>query len=80
MNRVQNRKIRNRLIVLVSCLVLLSNCSNRAIYESLRRANLQECEQQPIALIEACQESNRMSYDEYRRELERLAIEQRQAN
>lgn len=57
-----------------------SACSNRAMYESFRRANLLECERQPIAQIQACMESNQMTYDEYRRELERIAIEQSHSN
>lgn len=61
------------IITILLCTNFISGCSNRAIYESLRRANLQACEQQPIALIEVCKESNRVSYDEYRREIDRLS-------
>jgi len=69
-----------RAIALLGVITMLPACSNRAIYDSLQRANLQECEQQPISQIQACMESNSISYDEYRRELERLAIEQQRSN
>ena len=63
-----------KLLVLVSlsCAIKTLSCSNQAIYESIQRANIQECEQQPLSQIEACKGSNRTSYEDYRRKRERL--------
>ncbi len=68
------------LVGLLIRLLLLAGCSNRAMYEAIGSNHLQTCTELPIPQQKACTAQYQTSYDAYRRELEKIEIEERLSN
>ena len=71
---------RLRVITLMLALASSLGCTSRAQYEAIQRSQLQECEKLLIPQQAACKSRYQTGYDEYRRELDRIEIEQRTSN
>jgi len=67
-------KSMNRLLILL-VLLGMTACSNRAIYESTRIQQRNDCLKEPPPLYEECVERTNKTFEEYRREREE-ALEQ----
>jgi len=60
-----------RIVVLLNVLVLLSACSNQAIYENLRKHKRQECSKVPHSEFQECLDINSKPYREYKYEYDK---------
>ncbi len=52
--------------------LLLSACSNQAVYDNLQHNQLQECDRAPLSEYEACRERAGMSYEAYQRQRQQV--------
>lgn len=59
-------------------ILLFTACSNRAVYESVRLNQQNECQKLPPGEYEKCMEQHEMDYDDYQRERERVLKEDAQ--
>ena len=57
----------------IACLaLLLTACSNRAVYDNLQHNQLQECDRAPLSEYEVCKEGASMSFEDYQRERQQV--------
>jgi hypothetical protein len=58
---------------LIICVIAISACSNRHIYDAVQHNNELECGKLPQAQYEQCMEEISQSYEEYQRDREELS-------
>ena len=64
-----------RHIVLSSILLTLAtSCSNRALYETVQRNNIQRCRELPIPQQAACEAQYQTSFDDYSKQRGELDV------
>ncbi len=61
----------------LACLVLLlSACSNKAVYDNMQLNNARECDSAPLSEYEACMKRASTSYEEYEHERQQVLREE----
>ena len=53
---------------LVVLMMLLTGCSNKAVYQNLQLNKQQQCRQLPVSEYEHCMRNMAQSYEEYERQ------------
>ncbi|OFE12160.1 hypothetical protein PHACT_02610 [Pseudohongiella acticola] len=62
------KSARIALLLIVACLLALSGCSNRGVYEGIQASNRLECHRLPPSQFDDCMQRANKSFNEYERE------------
>lgn len=55
--------------------LLLTGCSNQAVYDNIQHNNRKACDKVPASQYEACIERTGKPYEEYERERKEIVVE-----
>ena len=64
-------------VALVLCVLALSACSNRQVYDAIQKNRQLECQKLPGTQYDECMKQVSEPYDDYKRDRDELTKEQR---